>query len=474
MQSFLNDYDVKYGKTRKDLNTIALNQANTLLHSIQEERTRSEENLDELIRVFVLKFMERQGSQTITSILSKKGSLATESFVAASLYLQQSIFKFLIDNPEIFNYKKFQKIDLEKSIAELYPKFEEAFLQTSEASIFQHGGPQLENILVEISDFFEVKTLDKQVRKRNGKTALRARNKTSESLEHLLTLSGKSSKYMKDLLRRVQIKTNFSNTAFGNFKELDSLLSGVFIQGMQVGSLGGGTDSIYIGDLTIDYETNFSETELFKEQENLLKQLKKELKPNNSPENAERFKELIIKLNELYKNIDSIQQSFIVHESTKFYQTIEKGRWYNNMPGFKGRSMQIFNYIDDIASLGNNFGISTDWLKFGALNLSSPALGSHLVAPLEKYFTTFIGLIMFDDFELIAKDFANSLPNNKVSTIHLYKLQDLYFPSSYFLEQTYNRMTMISDAIDSADAFHVKITTPSAEDINSKVQKSWP
>ena len=148
--------------------------------------------------------------------------------------------------------------------------------------------------------------MDKQVRKRNGKTALRARNKTSESLEHLLTLSGKSSKYMKDLLRRVQIKTNFSNTAFGNFKELDSLLSGVFIQGMQVGSLGGGTDSIYIGDLTIDYETNFSETELFKEQENLLKQLKKELKPNNSPENAERFKELIIKLNELYKNIDSI------------------------------------------------------------------------------------------------------------------------------------------------------------------------
>ena len=128
LQSFLNDYDVKYGKTRKDLNTIALNQANTLLHSIQEERTRSEENLDELIRVFVLKFMERQGSQTMTSILSKKGSLATESFVAASLYLQQSIFKFLIDNPEILNYKKFQKIDLEKSIAELYPKFEEAFL----------------------------------------------------------------------------------------------------------------------------------------------------------------------------------------------------------------------------------------------------------------------------------------------------------------------------------------------------------
>ena len=35
-------------------------------------------------------------------------------------------------------------------------------------------------------------------------------------------------------------------------------------------------------------------------------------------------------------------------------------------------------------------------------------------------------------------------------------------------------MTMISDAIDSADAFHVKITTPSAESINSKVLNSWP
>ena len=55
---------------------------------------------------------------------------------------------------------------------------------------------------------------------------------------------------------------------------------------------------------------------------------------------------------------------------------------------------------------------------------------------------------MFDDFELIAQDFANSLPNNKVTTIHLYRLQDLYFPSSYFLEQTYNRMTTISEALE--------------------------
>ena len=470
LQSFLNDYELKYSKTRKDLHTIALSQANTLLHSIQEQRTTTKDNLDELIRVFILKFMERQGTNTIASILAKKGSLATENFVAASIYLQQSIFKFLIDNPEIINYKKYEMIDLEKNIQELYPKFEEAFLQTTEASIFTRGGSQLENILNEVSDFFEIKTLEKQIRNKDGKTSAREKNSTSESLDKLLSLSGKSSKYLKDLLRKTQIKTKFSKTAFGNFKELDTLLSGIFVQGVQVGTIGGGTDSIYIGDFEISHETKFSEVELFEEQEKLLKDLKNSLKPNETSKNTELFKDLIIKLNELYKSIDDIKQGFIIHESTKFYQTIEKGKWYNNIPGFKGRNMQIFSYIDNIASLGTDFGIDTNWLKFAALNLSSPALGSHLIAPLEKYFTTFIGLIMFDDFELIAKDMTQMIPNNKIKTIHLYKLQDLYFPSSYFLEQTYNRMTMISDALDSANAFHIKIKTPGAGEINSKVQ----
>ena len=69
-----------------------------------------------------------------------------------------------------------------------------------------------------------------------------------------------------------------------------------------------------------------------------------------------------------------------------------------------GRKMQIWNYIDSIASLGAGFGINTDWLKFAVLNLSGPAFGSELISPLEKYFTTFIGLVMFDDFELVAKE----------------------------------------------------------------------
>jgi len=55
------------------------------------------------------------------------------------------------------------------------------------------------------------------------------------------------------MLRRVQIKTNFSNTALGNFKELDSIFAGYFINGINVGSFGGGTDSIYLGDFEISH-----------------------------------------------------------------------------------------------------------------------------------------------------------------------------------------------------------------------------
>lgn len=470
IQSFLNNYDEKYGKTRKDLNTIALKQADTLLNSLREQRTTVEENLDELIRMFILKFMERKGTETVKSFLLKKGSIAIQNFVAASVYLQQSIYKFLVDNPEILNYTKHKKINLNEAMEKLYPQFEEAFLKTNEASIFQQGGPQLDNILNEISNFFEIEINAKEKVKRGKK-----QSEITDSLNNLLSLSDKSTKYLKDLLRRTKIKSDFNNTQFGNFKELDSLISGIFVKGALVGAKGGGTDSIYIGDFEISSEISKRDLEILNEKEiKLLNDLKKNLKPGETTQNTELFKEIIIKLNNLYNTTKDIKQGFIIHESTKYYKTLETGEWYRNTPGFKGREMNIFNYIDDIATLGADFGINTDWLKFGALNLSRPALGTHLVAPLEKYFTTFIGLIMFDDFELIAKNFTQTLPNSKISVIHLYKLQDLYFPTSYFLEQTYKRMSEISDSLQSGNGFHITIKLPASDAINREVKESFP
>lgn len=472
LQSFLNNYEENYSNSRKELNTMALRQADTLLNSIKEQRDRIADDLDELIRVFVIKFMENHGTEAVTAILTKKKTLATESFTAAAIYLQQSIFKFLIDNPDILNYNKFQEVDLQKSIDEIYPKFEKAFLMTSEATIFQQGGAQLESILNEVSNFFEIKTLQRQNPK-NRKAA--GRNNISDSLDNLLSLSDKTPKYLKNALKRTQIKTKFHNTALGNFKELDTFISGIFKKGKQLGSLGGATDSIYVGDFEINYQIPSRDTDLFSEEEKLLNELKKELsKSKNSVDNSKKFTELVTKLNKLYNEIKEIKQGFVIHESTKFYQTIEKGKWYNNVPGFKGRGIQILNYIDDISTLGNSFGIDTDWLKFAAINLSDAALGSNLTAPLETYFTTFIGLIMFDDFELIGKELAGSIQNNKVSTIHLYKLQDMFFPSSYFLEQTYNRMLNIFDSLQSANSFYVKIKTPKADKILEKKGESYP
>lgn len=477
IKSFLDDYDGKnYGNERKQLNKIALSGANTLLKSLQENRDRQGDYLDEVIRILIIKFMQEQGSATITSLLSKKGSLSVESFTAAAIYLQQSIYKFIIDNPDIINYKTFQKVDINQAVEQLYPTFQQAFLKTSEASIFQKGGHQLENILQEISHFFEITTLEKQARDKGNKTPKRSRSQITQPLNRLLALSGKSVRHQKDMLRRVQIKTNFSNTALGNFKELDSIFAGYFINGINVGSFGGGTDSIYLGDFEISHQVKESDVKRIEEQQ---ERILRQIKDNFSKEKSDTFDQavgdlnnLITRLNELQGHVKQIQQGFIIHESTKFYQTVEKGKWYNNKAGFMGRKMQIWNYIDSIASLGAGFGINTDWLKFAALNLSGPAFGSGLISPLEKYFTTFIGLVMFDDFELMAKEIHQGTSPSSVSSIHLYKLQDLFFPSSYFLEQTYNRMSIISDELDSGNAFVVQITTPSGSAIESKVQES--
>mgnify|MGYP003457082524 FL=1 len=51
---------------------MALRQADTLLNSIKEQRDRITDDLDELIRVFVIKFMEDHGTETVKAILTKK------------------------------------------------------------------------------------------------------------------------------------------------------------------------------------------------------------------------------------------------------------------------------------------------------------------------------------------------------------------------------------------------------------------
>ena len=67
------------------------------------------------------------------------------------------------------------------------------------------------------------------------------------------------------------------------------------------------------------------------------------------------------------------------------------------------------------------------------------------------------GMIMFDDFAVIAREITNNLSFSNIENLHLYRLQDIYVPASVFLDATYKVLAKESDALLSGNEFSVAI-----------------
>lgn len=144
-----------------------------------------------------------------------------------------------------------------------------------------------------------------------------------------------------------------------------------------------------------------------------LKGLYKDINSSSTPKQiAEEYIKTFEKINEYLKDI---KNSFILHESTKFYLNTERGKHTS----FHGREMNIFKYIEEAAYTGT---IDTTVLKFMAMNLATDAIGNFNKAPLENYLSIFAGLIMFDDFAIVAKTLTNEIEFSNVKNIHFYRL----------------------------------------------------
>ena len=138
-------------------------------------------------------------------------------------------------------------------------------------------------------------------------------------------------------------------------------------------------------------------------------------------------------------------KGFIIHESDKYYKTIEHGKKGFRGEGFHGRTLPILNYIDTMRSIQYDFGIGDPnlWYFIG-INLANHSVAHSQISALEKVFTMAAGLIMFDDFATIAKEGMGQLQFSNIYNIHLYKLQSLYFPASYIIQETANYLAGIS------------------------------
>lgn len=142
----------------------------------------------------------------------------------------------------------------------------------------------------------------------------------------------------------------------------------------------------------------------------------------------------------------NIEELFIYHESLKLSSRTVSG--INQAKGhetqFHGRSLKMVTYINEMYAMNNLGGFSLPHkpvIEMIANNIMDGALGYSLAGPLEKYFSLFAGMIMFDDVTNIAEDVAGGLYKEGLYNIHLYNLNGVYVPASVILEQVAHSMT---------------------------------
>lgn len=172
-----------------------------------------------------------------------------------------------------------------------------------------------------------------------------------------------------------------------------------------------------------------------------------------------------IKAEKEYKDKDL----FIFHESLKLYSSAEKykGAGISGHAGFGGRSMNILSYIGYLSS-ANSVGINNNPLDKNSLNLLAYNLVPGAIAddqrePLERYFSIYAGLLMFDDVALMAEEAisqvnsTNDVIGGKIRQIHLYNLNGIYVPASMILTYISNSLSQLSH-INPEDFAHAKIS----------------
>ncbi len=160
--------------------------------------------------------------------------------------------------------------------------------------------------------------------------------------------------------------------------------------------------------------------------------------------------EAYAQLNNILKATGSKEDLFIYHESLKNYKAIERGE---KIP-LHGRELKAFTYLDELYAVQKGGGLtppSIHYLEFLILNLFDGAVAHRYKDTLEKYFSIFAGLLMFDDAVVMAQNAQRSMmaDNSQVKSVHLYNINGVYVPASYVLQSLYQALTEASSMIES-------------------------
>ena len=156
-------------------------------------------------------------------------------------------------------------------------------------------------------------------------------------------------------------------------------------------------------------------------------------------------------LNQLTKIYGELVDCFLIEESTKAY-------YYLYTPGnrrdFEGGSLgaNIVDQINKISALQSGNLISpeqADWLVTAAINAGPNLIGSDNKTKLENYLSMFATILLFDDQQNIANEVAENIITNIPTTqtgvkkIHLFTLNNGYYPLSFVLQLTFDKLYTI-------------------------------
>jgi hypothetical protein len=92
---------------------------------------------------------------------------------------------------------------------------------------------------------------------------------------------------------------------------------------------------------------------------------------------------------------------------------------------------------------------------------------------MENFLAIFGGIIMFDDFAIIGREVTEKMHFSNIENLHLYRLQDIYVPASFFLDATYNVFQKLGSDILDGMGFTATIKVPTIDYYNNYQDQSF-
>ena len=440
---------IKGFNTRSAINTPQLNMViglKTMLGTITERRKELFLSQEELIRQLALDFFKRDaGQEFIKSCIISNG---IENIAAALAIITQQLAQFLYDRNKLhYKSKKYYK-NLEEFIEEfdrLANSLDDFAKDTNVESLYGN-----QELLDEVKELYGIHI--------NQKTNKNVSLGVASALRYIKSELGTDDVFdqtTKDLMERITIDFKYNQHQLSYENELTSALARGINANASIGSRNMGTDML-LGTIITTIEDGNPPQNTDKISQTL-QNIKDKLSNSTNYNNLDKVSDTYIQeLTELDDALSDIERGFIFHETTKNYNTLERGRWPSGMHSFSGREMKLSNYIQALALMGN-IGIDTSSLQFVAANLAPDAIGNSLIGPLEQLLAIFGGIIMFDDFAVIGREVTQQMQFSNVENIHLYRLQDTFFPASMFLDATYNAMKQLENELLKGNGFTATI-----------------